>query len=369
MSEHTKLFERAAARYDPPDLPMDDLLKRRDRKRRNQRIAAGVVGIAVFVAAVWIVTSGLSFDRTETPAVPGETGPTTTRPTVLPWTDYLLDLDTGEVTPLPEAIVGTNDISTDDVTGSYTVSPDASKLAYVGPGDNGERQIFVANLDGTGIDQVTNDLGAYSPAWSPHGSTIAYLGRRRGGHDNVFLLDLGTGASKQLTFEEEGMSGYPTSAGPTPLSFSPDGSSIIYSVWRGDGGEVRIVPIAGGESERLVGGDGNNAGDGQLSPDGSLLSFGCADPDVPWSRCLANADGTDARVLVPSRGEGLTHASWSPDGTRLVYMRYSAEVFVVDIATGEVTRAAHGAYPRWLDDHTLIVETDRCNQHDNRCPG
>ncbi len=34
------------------------MLRRRDRKRRNQRITAGVVGIAVFVAAVWIVTSG-----------------------------------------------------------------------------------------------------------------------------------------------------------------------------------------------------------------------------------------------------------------------------------------------------------------------
>ena len=56
------------------------MLHRRDRKRRNQRIVAGVVGIAVFVAAVWIVTSGGAFDRS-TPAVPGaETGPTQTGP-------------------------------------------------------------------------------------------------------------------------------------------------------------------------------------------------------------------------------------------------------------------------------------------------
>ena len=74
MSEHTKLFERAAARYEPPDLPMDGLLKRWNRKRRNQRIAAGVVGIAVFVAGVGIVTSGMPFDRTHTEAVPGAAG-------------------------------------------------------------------------------------------------------------------------------------------------------------------------------------------------------------------------------------------------------------------------------------------------------
>jgi hypothetical protein len=67
-----------------PEPAWDRLVGRRDRKRRNQRIAAGVVGIAVFVAAVWIVTNGLSFDRTQTPAAPGpaETGPTETGPTV-----------------------------------------------------------------------------------------------------------------------------------------------------------------------------------------------------------------------------------------------------------------------------------------------
>jgi hypothetical protein len=47
------------------------VLARRDRKRRNQRITAGVVGIAVFVAAVWAVTSVGAFDRTQTPAAPG----------------------------------------------------------------------------------------------------------------------------------------------------------------------------------------------------------------------------------------------------------------------------------------------------------
>jgi hypothetical protein len=70
--------KRAAMSVDGLDQPYDALLRRRDRKRRNQRITAGVVGIAVFVAAVWIVTSGGVFDRSETPAVPGpaETGPT-----------------------------------------------------------------------------------------------------------------------------------------------------------------------------------------------------------------------------------------------------------------------------------------------------
>ena len=50
-------LERVARRIPILEPACERMLRRRDRKRRNQRIAAGVVGIAIFVAAVWIVTS------------------------------------------------------------------------------------------------------------------------------------------------------------------------------------------------------------------------------------------------------------------------------------------------------------------------
>jgi len=84
VNEYRSVLERAGSNFAPLDLELESILRGRDRKRRNQRIAAGVVGIVVFVAAVWIVTSGLSFDRS-TPAVPGlETGPTQTAPPPAP---------------------------------------------------------------------------------------------------------------------------------------------------------------------------------------------------------------------------------------------------------------------------------------------
>jgi hypothetical protein len=78
MPSISELLERESTTVDLEPGDSERLIRRRDRKRRNQRIAAGVVGIAVFVAAVWVVTSGGVFDRTETPAVPGQTvtGPT-----------------------------------------------------------------------------------------------------------------------------------------------------------------------------------------------------------------------------------------------------------------------------------------------------
>jgi hypothetical protein len=86
MDDLRALVRDEMARAGSPSYSFNDLGRRRDRRRRNQRIAAGVVGIAVFVVAIWIVTSVGSFDRTRTPAVPGasEIGPTETGPSVAP---------------------------------------------------------------------------------------------------------------------------------------------------------------------------------------------------------------------------------------------------------------------------------------------
>ena len=182
---------------------------------------------------------------------PVETGPAETGPTEIgfgqgpgtlpvPETDYLLDLNTGERTPLPESIV-----SKEDVTGDYAVSPDGSRLAFTGSIGKGRgTAIFVANLDGTGIEQVTNDFGpAFSPAWSPDGSKIAFIAHQGGeAPERIFVLDLATGMSTQVTDD-------PRDGAQSPR-FSPDGSSIAYFVWRTDRalGEVRIVPVAGGRA-------------------------------------------------------------------------------------------------------------------------
>ncbi len=84
MSDYRTLLERDLERVArPAGFTFDDVARRRDRKRQRQRISAGVVGIAVFVAAVWLVTSGGGSDRTQTPVVPGGevTGPTATAQT------------------------------------------------------------------------------------------------------------------------------------------------------------------------------------------------------------------------------------------------------------------------------------------------
>ncbi len=258
------------------------------------------------------------------------------------------------MTPLPESIVGT-----EDLTAGYAVSPDGSEVAYYGRSEDGGVQVFVANLDGTHVRQITHNGAATpiwsgSPGWSPDGTKIAYVGYPTG---NVtrrgFVIDLANGVTTQVTFDTEEVES---------IQFSPDGSSILYTASdlpNGDGRRaIRIVPATGGEASTLEARNRTWQGwqvpaDAQLSPDGLLLSYICAPgPDVCW----ANADGSGTRVLA-SADDAILSARWSPDGTRIAYwVFHPVEVWVMDVATGVASYVTEGAHPVWLDDHTLIVE-------------
>jgi Tol biopolymer transport system component len=374
--DEREIVRVAVERLAPPEPSYERLVQRRDRKRRNQRIAAGVVGIAVFVAAVWIVTSVGSLDRSETPAVPGsaetgpavsncvvtrctETGPVQPTPTPYPGpapetTGYLIDLNTGEITQLPKSIAGGF---------LYAVSPDGTMVAYTSFDDAGTPQVFIASLDGTDVQQVTHDRReAGSPDWSPDGEAIAYTSRD-GDLGNIFVLDLATGETSQVTNEKPTTVTNLTTGlgrGAGFPHFSPDGASIVYEVNRGDGLGVRIVPVTGGKSVLLVGGGKNDfqATLGTLSPDGSTLATSCWGPGLNGI-CIAHAEGTNLRALVS--GPGVFGPRWSPDGTRIAYINAKQpvgeyKIFVVDVATGKTTFVAEGTSHEWLDDHTLIIE-------------
>jgi Tol biopolymer transport system component len=354
MNDLRAILERGVGGATPPPDGFERMLRRRDRKRRNQRIAAGVVGIAVFVAAVWAVTNVGSFNNTPQPAVqPTPTPPPGTAPGT-----YLLDLNTGEMTPLPKSITGWG----------HVVSLDSNMVAYFSPDDAGRDQLFIASLDGTDVQQVTHGrrgaaavdtMGALD--LSPDGAAIVYGARTSEEVNNVFVLDLATGETSQFTNEKRThpCGGFCDTVGAFAPRFSPDGASILYDLTRGVEGDVGvwITPVTGGKSVLLAGGGKNDvqAVTGALSPDGSTLAVAC------FGRldgiCIADAQGTNLRPLVS--GPSLTYPRWSPDGTRIAYTDQAdgsdPKVFMVDVATGETTFVAEGVADDWLDDNTLIV--------------
>jgi hypothetical protein len=74
------VLERFEPLFETPEPSFELFLRRRDRKRRTQRVVAGAVALALFAATAWFVT-GAPFDRTSTPTVPGPTGAPSPEPT------------------------------------------------------------------------------------------------------------------------------------------------------------------------------------------------------------------------------------------------------------------------------------------------
>lgn len=173
------------------------------------------------------------------------------------------------------------------------------RIAYLARAENGRPQIFTAKVDGGDVRQLTNTTDTYlAPlSWSPDGKQIAFTVRTNTSQ-SVWVMDSdGNNPARYAT------GSYPT--------FSPDGSQIAFIGSQAGRDEVFLMN-ADGSAIRALKTGGIRSTFVAWSPDGQELAFlssgllviGVNDGDQP-RRLTA-----DNRVLL---------AVWSPDGKSLAY--------------------------------------------------
>jgi len=212
---------------------------------------------------------------------------------------------------------------------SVRVSPDGKKVVYavreaLMTADRSEfiNQLFLADADGKNTIQLTRgDRNNSSPAWSPDGKWIAFLSNRDS-KNNIYILPVGGGESERITDVKTGVAQF---------KWSPDSRSIAYT-----------MTDAVSEAEEKA----KKAKDdwyfmNEEVKQGRLYVLSLHEKD---------SAGKLRQLQLTKENRHISSFDWSPDGKHIVYTHANtpivndgvySDIALVNVATGAIRNIAN----------------------------
>ena len=151
-------------------------------------------------------------------------------------------------------------------------------------------------------------------AWSPDGSRIAYTRGNNAGDDSVWVVNADGTSVFPLEIGGSGAKRHPT--------WSPDSAKIAYAVVKNAPEQIYVAPATGGIGQPLANGVGHEP---NWSPDGSRIAFDAYHSVSFVDLHVVRADGSGTPLVVPDGNTEWTFNAWSPDGDRLAYRATNSE--------------------------------------------
>lgn len=227
-------------------------------------------------------------------------------------------------------------------------------------------QVFLANVDGTGIRQLTTMTdGACQPSWSPDGQQMVFTSPCRDDQDRY------PGASLWLIQADgSGLTSLPTvPGGDFDPAWSPDGTRIAFASLRDNSNVPHLYMISplGTDVEKLTEGSARDT-QPTWAPTGTQLAF-VSERGGLGELWILPEFGSDALSFSRSEASDM-HPAWSHDGTvlvferkiggipRLVAMPFEARGGGLRICPEGPLATQPMSTPKWSpDDRWLVFET------------
>jgi|GEM_PF-1328961 len=232
-------------------------------------------------------------------------------------------------------------------------SPDGKKIVFKSERD-GNSEIYLMNADGSEQIRLTNTPeNEHHPDWSPNGQKIVFSRTMPDKTSDLFIINLAGEEIARLTDTSKSVESYP--------DWSPDGSQIVYSAFGGEESGIFVMNSDGSNPHLIMAGPLHYP---KWSPDGKWIAFDGDPAGCKFEVYIMKANGTQARQVTnhPGGCGGYNKCpSWSPDGKRLVYFSTNrsstpgSDIFIINIDGSGETQLTFGKndlhhggfYPNW----------------------
>ncbi len=202
----------------------------------------------------------------------------------------------------------------------HGLSPDGSTLVISDQTKDGQSRIYTLPATGGAPKEITPKAPSYWHGWSPDGKALAYCAKRDGKF-GIFTIPAAGGEEKRLSITD-GLDDGP--------DYSSDGQWIYFNSDRTGRMQIWRMHTDGSGMEQVTKDEYNNWF-AHPSPDGKWIVFLSYAPDVTGHppdkdvmlRLMPSVGGEITLLTKLFGGQGTINVpSWSPDSTKLAYVRY-----------------------------------------------